>query len=148
MTMIRHGHHIVVLFLMVTTVLVFGTACQKAVPVAPVGVNPDEFAEAVAVYMGQLNAGTTGMGTLTAKTSVVHIIGFVDITLSDLTVWSNFSSQEKRDYITALGKDLDALADCSIYPGTLPKVGTDTTLFSTNGQKLAERTSLGIVKLS
>ena len=114
---------------------------------APEGIDPDKFAPAVQTYISDLNARKTGIGDLTVKTSVTFIIGFVDITFTDLTSWSSFTDTDKKEFITKLGKALDSLAAENIYPGTLPAVGTDTVLYTPSGQELAERTSLGIVKL-
>lgn len=114
---------------------------------APTGIDPDKFFTAVESYINDLNAENTGIGDLTVKMSVTYIIGFVDITFTDMTSWSNFTDTEKREFIIALGKTLDAIAADNIYPGTLSAVGTDTTLNSPDGVELAERTSLGIVFL-
>lgn len=114
---------------------------------APTGIDPARFIPAVEAYIIDLNAKNTDIGDLTVKISVTYIIGFVDITLTDMTSWSRFSDTEKKDYIITLGKALDALAADNIYPDTHSAVGTDTVLYSPSGQELAERTSLGIVML-
>ena len=115
-------------------------------PGAPKGIDPDKFIPAAEAYVRSLE-DENGAGTLTAEISVTHIIGFVDITFTELTVWTGFTDAEKKDYITALGKALDRLASESIYPGTGLAVGTDTVLHAPDGRELAERTSLGIIKL-
>lgn len=113
---------------------------------APTGIDPDKFFPAVASYISDLNAENTGIGDLTVTMRVTYIIGFVDITFTDMTSWSNFTDTEKREFIIALGKALDAIAADNIYPGTQSAVGTDTVLLSPGGLELIERTSLGIVK--
>lgn len=123
------------------------TAPASAMPSeAPIGVNPDKFASAVNEYISDLNNENNLIGDYTVEISVTHIIGFVDIYLTDLTVWSSFTETDKRDLINTLGKAMDELAISSTYPGTLPKCGSDTTLHSPSGQELIERTSLGIIK--
>ncbi len=130
-------------------VMVSAASSPSAAPSssAPEGIDPDKFIDAVNTYISDLNAKNTGLGDLTVKVSVTYIIGFVDITLTDLTSWSSFNDTEKKEFIIALGKALDTLAAKNTYPGTDRAVGSDTTLNSLSGQALAERTSLGIVTL-
>lgn len=124
------------------------TVLSSAPSEALAGVEPEKFTAAVKEYIDALNAEESAFSDMTVRVSVTYIIGFVDITLSDVTVWSGFADSEKKDYITKLGKALDELAIANTYPGTLPQVGTDTTLYGPDGAELAERTSLGIVILS
>lgn len=114
----------------------------------PDKIDPRKFDTDVQAYISNYNVKNAADGILSAKTSVSILIGFADITMSDTTFWSSLSDSGKKEWITTLGKDLDAIATKDAYPGTIPQVGSDTTIYAKNGQKLAERTSLGIVKLS
>ena len=109
------------------------------------GINAELFEANASELIGKFNTVDDNL----EMSCIVTVNGgsaLAEVTLSDLAVWDNSSEVVRTEFVSILGDGMDEMAVKSAYNAS-DTVGVNTVVLSPNGNKLAERTLFGEVKL-
>lgn len=111
----------------------------------PTGINQSLFVKNVNDAITSFNEQDNGF-TFSYKVQVSGMSATVDLTFSDMIVWSYSNEADRKEFINIMGNSMTEIASRSLH-NIGDTHGTTTRFYSPSGMLLGERTLFGKVKL-